>query len=474
MNTLSPSPQRTQTGVAPSSSGSNSSSTSDSTDFREVLSQQIGQNKAVDAPAGNTNKAQTSNPPPEGNTASSSALEAQSAKAGTSSGDAASSSASATAATGSVTSANAPLSGQATTRNRTKPEPDGSGGSSSTQAVQAANASSTASAQAALGAAAVASAAASSAVSSAAMAAASSSQQAGAQSNSSSSSGSAGAVTTQAANAALAATINANDPVAGEDNDDLNGAPARRLDGDSNNADGLSSTSGFLASKETSLASTALASDAAMQKDSSGGEDGSRNTAGFADQFGAALATGAQAGTAVVSMLPAAVTPSSGTSASQPTVATATVPYQVGSDAWHADVSSHVLYFTQQDIQVAQLHLNPQHLGPLNIEIRVSGNEASVALSAAHEATRQALNDTLPQLHEMFSAHGVNLGSATVGDQTSGSGQSQAGSGSLGSQGSRYGGNSAYPANGESDPQNLSVGISKVQSRSLSMIDTFA
>jgi flagellar hook-length control protein FliK len=151
------------------------------------------------------------------------------------------------------------------------------------------------------------------------------------------------------------------------------------------------------------------------------------------------------------------------------TVTSASVPYQMGSDAWRADVSSHVLYFSQQDISSAELHLNPAHLSPLNISISVDNNQTSIAFNAAHEATRQAMQDSLPQLREMFQAHGIALGQTTVGDSSAGSAQQQ------NSNNTRSGSGNASLASKALESSSTAVnGPSGVRIRSLQIVDTFA
>jgi flagellar hook-length control protein FliK len=141
----------------------------------------------------------------------------------------------------------------------------------------------------------------------------------------------------------------------------------------------------------------------------------------------------------------------------------------MGSDAWRADVSSHVLYFSQQDISSAQLHLNPAHLSPLNISISVDNNQTSIAFNAAHEATRQAMQDSLPQLREMFNAHGIALGQTTVGDSSAGSAQQREQSNTPSGSG-----NASLASKALESSSTALNAISGVRIRSLQIVDTFA
>jgi flagellar hook-length control protein FliK len=60
------------------------------------------------------------------------------------------------------------------------------------------------------------------------------------------------------------------------------------------------------------------------------------------------------------------------------------------------------------------LKLSPEHLGPLEINITVRDDKASVWFGAAHADTRAAIETALPRLREMFEAQGLSLADAGV------------------------------------------------------------
>ena len=62
----------------------------------------------------------------------------------------------------------------------------------------------------------------------------------------------------------------------------------------------------------------------------------------------------------------------------------------------------------------ASLKLSPEHLGPLEINITVRDDKASVWFGAAHADTRAAIENALPRLREMFEAQGLSLADAGV------------------------------------------------------------
>jgi flagellar hook-length control protein FliK len=87
---------------------------------------------------------------------------------------------------------------------------------------------------------------------------------------------------------------------------------------------------------------------------------------------------------------------------------------QVGTDAWENQVGQKVVYMVGNEEQTASLTLNPPDLGPLQVVLSVSNDQASVTFSANQEEVRQALENALPRLREMMSESGIALGNATV------------------------------------------------------------
>lgn len=89
------------------------------------------------------------------------------------------------------------------------------------------------------------------------------------------------------------------------------------------------------------------------------------------------------------------------------------IPSRVGSQAWDNQVSQRIVYMVGKE-QAATLTLNPPDLGPVQIVLNVSNDQASVAFSAEQLEVRQALENALPRLREMMSESGIALNNATV------------------------------------------------------------
>lgn len=97
-------------------------------------------------------------------------------------------------------------------------------------------------------------------------------------------------------------------------------------------------------------------------------------------------------------------------------------------NAWSKQLGEHVLWMSQQGQQTAELHLNPSHLGPMQITLSIGGNDQQTTANfvSQHAEVRQAIQDGLPQLREMFSSAGISLGQTSVNAQSQQQSQQQA------------------------------------------------
>lgn len=85
---------------------------------------------------------------------------------------------------------------------------------------------------------------------------------------------------------------------------------------------------------------------------------------------------------------------------------------------WADDFGQKITWLTTQNQQCAELHLNPPHLGPLDVTLKLDGDQATALFSSPHAAVREAIEQSLPKLREMFADNGIMLGGATVSDQS--------------------------------------------------------
>lgn len=103
------------------------------------------------------------------------------------------------------------------------------------------------------------------------------------------------------------------------------------------------------------------------------------------------------------------------TQASAP--AQAAIPTPVGQPQWGEDLGQKVTWLATQRTQSAELHLNPAQLGPVEISLKLNGDQASLQFTSAHAAVRDAIEQSLPRLRDMLAESGISLGNTTVSDQ---------------------------------------------------------
>ena len=100
----------------------------------------------------------------------------------------------------------------------------------------------------------------------------------------------------------------------------------------------------------------------------------------------------------------------------QPVQVTVNTP--VNQDKWADEFSQKITWLasSNQD-QTAELHLNPPQLGPLDVVIKVSGDQATALFTSPHAAVREAVEQAMPKLRDMLADNGIMLGNTTVSDQ---------------------------------------------------------
>ncbi|MDO8369587.1 MAG: flagellar hook-length control protein FliK [Candidatus Nitrotoga sp.] len=88
-------------------------------------------------------------------------------------------------------------------------------------------------------------------------------------------------------------------------------------------------------------------------------------------------------------------------------------------NAWTDEFSQKITWVATQHGQSAELHLNPPQLGPLDVLIKVDGDQATALFTSPHAVVRDAIEQALPKLREMLADNGIMLGNASVSDQSS-------------------------------------------------------
>jgi flagellar hook-length control protein FliK len=84
--------------------------------------------------------------------------------------------------------------------------------------------------------------------------------------------------------------------------------------------------------------------------------------------------------------------------------------------AWREALAEKVLWMGNQTVKRAAVHIHPPELGPLEVTLKMSKENATVAFSSQHLPVRDAIEQALPRLREMFQEQGLNLNHVDISD----------------------------------------------------------
>lgn len=113
-------------------------------------------------------------------------------------------------------------------------------------------------------------------------------------------------------------------------------------------------------------------------------------------------------------LVPAEVRPAA--EAQQSGVPVMNTPF--GRPGWSEDLGERVVWMTGKGVQSAELQLNPQHLGPVEVRIDLKQDQASIQFVAHHAGVRDAIEAAIPKLREMLGAQQLNLADVSVAQQS--------------------------------------------------------
>ena len=100
--------------------------------------------------------------------------------------------------------------------------------------------------------------------------------------------------------------------------------------------------------------------------------------------------------------------------------ATGTLAPSVGTAAWSQALGDRIVWMAAGAQQTATLTLNPPNLGPLQVVLNVTNDQASANFFTAQPEVRQALETAFPRLRDMMNDAGIQLGQASVSAETPG------------------------------------------------------
>ncbi|MBL8535627.1 MAG: flagellar hook-length control protein FliK [Betaproteobacteria bacterium] len=98
----------------------------------------------------------------------------------------------------------------------------------------------------------------------------------------------------------------------------------------------------------------------------------------------------------------------------------AAVPTPFSSPQWGDAFSDRVSLLVQSRQPSAELQVNPPNLGPVEIKVSMTGDQASLSFFSPHAPVREAIQAAMPRLTEALAESGLTLGNVFVGAQSQG------------------------------------------------------
>lgn len=76
-----------------------------------------------------------------------------------------------------------------------------------------------------------------------------------------------------------------------------------------------------------------------------------------------------------------------------------------------------IAWLAGQRIGHAEIRLNPEHVGPIEVRVQLDGNRVNAEFHSLNAEVRQSIEASLPRLRELLGQHGLQLGNADVGQR---------------------------------------------------------
>ncbi|WP_415897491.1 flagellar hook-length control protein FliK [Neptuniibacter sp. QD72_48] len=137
---------------------------------------------------------------------------------------------------------------------------------------------------------------------------------------------------------------------------------------------------------------------------------------------------------------------------------------KVNTPAWNNALGERAIMIAAQNTRVAEIKLDPPELGSLNIRVNINQDQVSLNFTSPHAHVRDAVEQSLPRLREMFAEQGLALQDSSVSDQSADQQRREQFADGDGS-GNQYGGGVGAEGEEGAKPENA---------RSVSLVDYYA
>lgn len=94
------------------------------------------------------------------------------------------------------------------------------------------------------------------------------------------------------------------------------------------------------------------------------------------------------------------------------------IDVKVGQPQWAQALAERTANLAGQNLQFAEIQLDPPELGPLQVKVAVSQDHATVSFASAHQSVRDGIDQSIFRLKELLGEQGVNLVDVDVSDHS--------------------------------------------------------
>jgi flagellar hook-length control protein FliK len=86
-------------------------------------------------------------------------------------------------------------------------------------------------------------------------------------------------------------------------------------------------------------------------------------------------------------------------------------------DGFDDGLGTRIAWMAEQKLGHAQIRLNPENAGPIDVRIQLDGSQVNASFHSANADVRQALEASLPRLRDMLGQQGMQLGNTDIGQR---------------------------------------------------------
>lgn len=91
----------------------------------------------------------------------------------------------------------------------------------------------------------------------------------------------------------------------------------------------------------------------------------------------------------------------------------------MGGESWSQAMGDRIMWMVGKGMQAASIRINPPNLGPIQVQLSVQNEQASVQMVVQHGAVKEALDAAMPRLREMMHESNLQLVNVDVSHRDS-------------------------------------------------------